>query len=354
MQPVATAFVGLKIANTVSQFSQMWTNLSGGEGMVANLASSFKDKLGGAVDGFLTKQAPAFKQSLDEMKQKSDSAGTSMAEVGTKAETTGTEVAASTTTMDGEMKQLSLWGDEAGTSMEKIGTDAQTSATKVQGAAATEETSLGGVETQANATGTSIDAIGTDATVASTEVEAAAVQEEASLGAVGLEAKATGAAELTIGTDAVEAEGVAKGAFAGITSSMGFLGGMLSLLNINTSQFTGQNRNPTTGPYSGYHMLQNARGGKNIPAGLSLVGGEGPEVIEVPGGSNIYPHGVMPPHAGGGSSLPYSSGGGYSGGGGGSQSGPVNIYVMLDSQQIGHSTAPHIVQEMRILTGMRM
>jgi hypothetical protein len=47
--------------------------------------------------------------------------------------------------------------------------------------------------------------------------------------------------------------------------------------------------------------------------------------------------------AAGGSSVPS---GGFSG--------PQEIYIMLDSKQIGHATAPHIVKEMRVRTGQRL
>jgi hypothetical protein len=59
------------------------------------------------------------------------------------------------------------------------------------------------------------------------------------------------------------------------------------------------------------------------------------------GGEDILPHGQ----------LPYSSSS--SGGSGGGHSGPVTIIVQLDSKQIGHATAPHIVQLMRVKAGMR-
>jgi hypothetical protein len=125
---------------------------------------------------------------------------------------------------------------------------------------------------------------------------------------------------------------------------MGFLGGLLSLTNIHVI--------PDGGTINGKHVnyIQNARGGTNLPTGWSLVGEEGPEFIHLKGGETILPHGTSPSSSGGSERIAPSAGGSISGGG---QSGPVTIAVYLDSQMIGHATAPHIVQEMRVRTGMR-
>jgi hypothetical protein len=102
-----------------------------------------------------------------------------------------------------------------------------------------------------------------------------------------------------------------------------------------------------------------AEGVTNAPPGWAIVGEKGPELMHMHGGEDVLPHGQLPYSSGGGSSVPYSSGGG-------SNSALLQAInhladafanhqhgMYMDSKQIGHATAPHIVQLMRVKAGLR-
>jgi TP901 family phage tail tape measure protein len=277
---------------------------------------------------------------LDVASAVKDKAGAAFDFLSGKSKSAASQVSSDSKAMQGDMKAVGTSAEGAGTSVEAVGTDAKTASGEVATASASEEGSLGGVEAQANATGTSIDGIGTDATVASTEVEAASIQEEASLGTVATTAEATGTAELSIGTDATAAAGVAKGAFAGITASMGFLGGLLSLLNINTTNWTHPGTNSKYNEFAG--------GTPAAPPGWAIVGEQGPELMNLHGGEMILPTGTVP------SSSPSGNGGSSSGGSYGAA--PVihlHNHVVIDGRELSEYIAPRIVQSMRVRTGTR-
>jgi TP901 family phage tail tape measure protein len=162
------AFVALKIADTVAQFGNLWTKLSDGEGIIANLTSAFRSKLAGAVDDFLTKQAPAFKGMMADFKASAGDAGVAVEAVGTDAEASATTTTISTGIMKGEYQQLSLFADEAGTSVSGIGADAEASAVGVTGASATMEGDMAGVAASADGAALATKGVGVAAVSATT------------------------------------------------------------------------------------------------------------------------------------------------------------------------------------------
>ncbi len=164
---LGAAFIGLKIADTVSGFASIFAKLNEGEGIVANLASSFKDKLGASIDNLISKQFPNLKADLDGLKTSTDETATSVENLGTEAETTQEEVAAVAETGP---TQLSLW-DDMETSVEGVGTTAETTATEVESIGAASTTAEGEVAASSAGMDTEIAAVGetADATAASTE-----------------------------------------------------------------------------------------------------------------------------------------------------------------------------------------
>jgi len=140
LDAVAAAFIGLKIADTVAQFSNMWSNLSSGAGVIANVADAFKSKLAGAISSFLSSQAPNLKASFDNIKTSAQEASVAEAEVGATAE--------------GEMAT----GITAGT------TEAEASLATMDTAAAGSSTAIGGIGTASLAAAGPLAALGLIAT----------------------------------------------------------------------------------------------------------------------------------------------------------------------------------------------
>jgi hypothetical protein len=121
----------------------------------------------------------------------------------------------------------------------------------------------------------------------------------------------------------------------------------------NTSSSNPANSYVTNpGSMAGY-----ASGGTDLPPGKSVVGEEGWEVIDVPGGSDIYDHeSSVAMMSGGGvpsvsssslSALPALSPIGSSSGNGGS----VTVQIMLDSRKLAEQIFPHAPSLIRMYTG---
>jgi len=77
-----------------------------------------------------------------------------------------------------------------------------------------------------------------------------------------------------------------------------------------------------------------ASGGMDIPAGRYVVGEGGPEIMDVPGGSNIYAYGTMPGMAGGGELH-------------------VHNHIYLDGREMANQLGPHLVRQIRMATAVR-
>src|SRR6266568_3847950 len=152
---LGAAFVAIKIADTVSGFQKLYATWSEGEGVLANLASAVRGKLSGAIDSFLANQAPNLKASMDSAKASAAEAETaeeavsaapakggavgwfaqregSLAGVGTAAETSATEVAASSTEMEASLTGV---GTAATTAEGEIAAVGSTSAVAGKGVA---------------------------------------------------------------------------------------------------------------------------------------------------------------------------------------------------------------------------
>src|SRR6266567_512226 len=152
---LGVAFAAIKIADTVSGFQKLYATWSAGEGIIANLASAVRGKLSGAIDSFLANQAPNLKASMDGVKASAAEAVTaeeavsaapakggavgwfaqlegSLAGVGTAAETSATEVAASSTEMEASLTGV---GTAATTAEGEIAAVGSTSAVAGKGVA---------------------------------------------------------------------------------------------------------------------------------------------------------------------------------------------------------------------------
>jgi hypothetical protein len=358
LSAVATAFVGLKIADTVSQFSQLWTKLSDGEGMLANLADAVKGKLGTAFDAFLQNQAPNFKKSLDDMKQKSVDAAAAETTVGTEAETSATKVTIATA---------------ASVATKGIGLASVGALIPVLGLAL----AMAGIAKTMHDTGITHDLPtaptgmrydGNHQLVEDTVANNAKIM--ASYKA--MQISASDSVTLMNGTIAHSMDETKVKSYTDVSSftndamnmfqSMGAYGtqqmqtldqntigywndvaGYISSHPINAAINIDMGQGSTYSKVSGGIQKNFYAGGvTNAPPGWAIVGEKGPELMHMHGGEDILPHGQ----------LPYSSSSS-GGSGGGGHSGPVTIIVQLDSKQIGHATAPHIVQLMRVKAGLR-
>lgn len=311
---LGAAFLGLKVADMVTGFGNMFAKLQEGDGIVSNLASSFKGKLGGAVSDLAEKFFPNLKKSFDDMRGKADEA---------------------TTSTEGDLRNVCSEADKTGTCVESIGESAQKAEGEVATAATGEETSLEGVATAADTTATQVDTIGAAAGLSATEVAAAATEEEAALGAVGAEAQAVAGEEATAtaGTSVAGAGAGGPGIFGAVPDTRPYVLPGHKAPPVGSAPSLPGNEGPRSGGAF-------AGGGTNIPEGWSWVGEQGPELTYVPGGTNIYPHDVSM------SML---------GGGGG---GPTQIVVQappiyLDGRLLANGLLPHIVDLIRLNTGVR-
>ncbi len=156
---LAGAFVALKVVDTATQFGQFFSKLSEGEGIVSNLASSFKNKLAKAADDFLTNQAPNFKKAMDGVKGSAEAAAEAEVKVGTAASTRGStawfaDLEASLTGVEGQ-------ANAASAAEEAVGTTAETKmAGGVAVGSAESEASLAGVGAAATRTKGEIASVG--------------------------------------------------------------------------------------------------------------------------------------------------------------------------------------------------
>jgi TP901 family phage tail tape measure protein len=92
------AFVALKLANTVAGFSQMFSKMTEGKGIIEGLSDAFNGKLNGTISDFLKNNAPNLKGVFGDIGTKAKSAGTDVASIGVSAKTSA-----------GEVVQSSLW-----------------------------------------------------------------------------------------------------------------------------------------------------------------------------------------------------------------------------------------------------
>lgn len=181
------AFAGLKVANTVAGFQQMFSKLSEGDGIVTNLASKFKDKLSTAIDDAASKQFPNLKKAMDDNKKSAEDLAVSEEKVGTVAK--------------------------------------EDMASGVQAGATESEASLASVETQANAASTAEERVATTAeTTMSEGVATGSAESAAALDEIAASAEGATVAEETVGTTAETK--MAGGVEAGATASKGAMSGL--------------------------------------------------------------------------------------------------------------------------------
>jgi len=87
-----------------------------------------------------------------------------------------------------------------------------------------------------------------------------------------------------------------------------------------------------------------ANGTSFFPGGLALVGEKGPEYVNLPTGSQVYPNGTTPPGVSGSSSAPGS-------GSGAGQ--PIHVHVEFDTTEIAHMVGNTQTGIMRVKAGRR-
>ena len=152
--------------------------------------------------------------------------------------------------------------------------------------------------------------------------------------------------------------GAAAGAMSSVASAilgvLGDLGGRLASLVRNAisnmiSAILGMAGNVASAfgkLFSGFHLPHFASGG-DVPGGLTVVGENGPEVVALPAGSHVYPHGSGPSVGSGGS-------GGSSGSG---SSAPQIIQLVVDDaglRVLATALMPKITNELRARLGVKL
>jgi len=357
---LAGAFVALKIADATAQFSSVVTKLQEGDGMIANIASSIKDKMASALDDFLKNQAPNFKQALDTFKSSAQGASEAEAAVGVEAEGSATKVTIATGTMDADMAGVTASAGEAATASEGIGAASLAGSAVALGSFAAIGVGLAALAVQWKIIGDlaqgapSIESTGTKTGPDGQQYKGAGIQNYG--GGKSWTSPVSDAASQIKATVADMQQSVTNS----VTLMNGNVVQSMNEMNVksyaDTSSFTtdAMNMFQKMGTYGTQQMqsldkntigywndvaayianhpinasinintnvgntyqklsrgLQGnyyASGVQNAPAGWAVVGENGPEMMYVPGGSNIYPN------TGRGGSPLASVGGGSAGG----------------------------------------
>jgi TP901 family phage tail tape measure protein len=375
---LAGAFLALKIAETTAQFAGFISKLQEGDGVITNLASSVQTKLVKAFNDFLSNQAPNFKKMMDDFRVSSQNASTAAASVGTSAETAAVEVTAASTTMEADMAGVTTTAGEAAVATEGIGASAGTAATALGGL------SLAAAGWGA-AMAAGVAALAAELYVVKGIVVDQAPSIEADLAKKGVNINYKGGKGWSTATQQVkqDTQDMQQSVSWSVTTMSGNVVKAMDQMNTkaytDTSAFTSnaiamfqrmgdygtqtmqsldkntigywndiaayianhpinatiqtsisgdkQSTSAAVRHFNGSRGLQTnlgayASGGTNLPAGWALVGEKGPELMYVPGGSNIYP-------LTGGSSIGGSS---RSGGGGGGNTLVLNVNITARPQ----------------------
>lgn len=101
------------------------------------------------------------------------------------------------------------------------------------------------------------------------------------------------------------------------------------------------------GLFSHFHIPGFASGGVMEHSGFAMVGEKGPELVALPAGSQVYPHGASPLINTGSPRVTTGSGGG------GSTGTPVEVVFQLDGREIARQLWPSLVTEAH-MSGVRI
>jgi hypothetical protein len=100
---------------------------------------------------------------------------------------------------------------------------------------------------------------------------------------------------------------ILNGMVEGMKSVSGFMGGLITAVKnaINSALHLPLSVNFDKGPIHIHATVipALARGTRNFGGGMALVGEEGPEIVTMPRGSRVYPHGTAPTGMGGGGDV---------------------------------------------------
>lgn len=203
--------------------------------------------------------------------------------------------------------------------------------------------SLDDVGTTADATGTSVSGIGSAAEGNVAKVQDAAIKEETTLGETTITADATSVAVSDIGTKAEIAAGASGvGGLTGAVSKLFNLVGpaigiglLAEQLNIAIGMIEAgpQNSATVTGKAKHYHGPHSfASGTDYAPGGLSWVGEHGPELMNLPRGTQIFDHQT---------SMAMASGGGTQ----------QTIVLSIDGVQFARVAMPYLTNAIRYSVG---
>lgn len=211
-----------------------------------------QDKASGILDFLKSKFAPGASKAVGDVGSSATTTAGKVEGVGTSAATAEAEVATQTGLMKGEVAS--------------VGTSAAVTSGEVKG-------------------------VGTSAIVAEGEVATSTTLMKAEVTGVGASANTTALGIKGIGAAALGALG-ALSAIAAVAFGLFETAKWLRDNNIipmgsqNQPDWVTHNNLQNSG--DAYHHYGHAAGGMNLPAGRSVVGEYGPEIIDVPGGANMY------------------------------------------------------------------
>ena len=133
-------------------------------------------------------------------------------------------------------------------------------------------------------------------------------------------------------------EGVWNGIVGGIKAAINFVIGLINGMIDSVNSITGVLHIPAIP-----HIPYLAKGGMNLAQGLYVVGDAGPEILQLPGGSNVYPMGKSPSV----SPTPVGAAGGYNG------PSVVEHHTHLDRRQLIQLLGGDLTSEIRLQLGLR-
>lgn len=235
-----------------------------------------------------------------------------------------------------------------------IGTAATDSEAKVATATGLEDTQIKGVGTAAATTSGEVTGIGTAATTSETKVAAATTLEDVELKGVGTSAGIAEADIVAMGPAAAGAGVSVAGSFAAVGASM--IGSAIAAI-VGIEAYMLQDALPAVwrswwdfGNPSGYKPptgaggvspARHASGIKNSPTThVALVGEQGPEVMVVPQGADIYPSGTSPSS----NVYPSTMAIAPSQGNNGRQEIHLNLKLQIDGQELSYTMVDHLGQ----------
>lgn len=299
---VGFAIAGIKLADFVTGMVQMVGQAQTGDGFFSDLAETIQNKVSKAFDDFTNEHVPNLKKALSgsgSVEEAATNATTAVENIGTQATETAGVVETETTLMETDIAAV---GTAAATTageegIGKIGPAVTEAEGTVETETAVMETSFAGVAGASGIglIGAALLTLGPLAYQAGQDM-AKNLEETVTLAAQVAHNDAqkvfsdplTQVVDIAMQfSDQSYVNAANSGDLSKVLAASGWTPAQIAAyLGTNTQDIA------TQGTYNP-RLPHHAAGGFNLPGGWSLVGEQGPELLNLPGGSNIFPNGFL-------------------------------------------------------------